>query len=101
MVHDQGDRIIGAHWNKTALPILGECMSCFMYLVIVIGYSHNNCSAVSVYICRFACIAYLLCIMCESNQEEISKAVAGRRCSLVLTPTQDEQMKRLITKLLK
>lgn len=34
-------------------------------------------------------------------QEEISKTVAGRRCSLVLTPTQEQLMVELITKLLK
>ncbi|CAM9253745.1 unnamed protein product, partial [Laminaria digitata] len=35
------------------------------------------------------------------QDEEISKAVSGRRCSLVLTLSQDQQMKELITKLLK
>lgn len=34
-------------------------------------------------------------------QEEISKAIAGRRCSLVLSATQEQQMVELITKLLK
>lgn len=34
-------------------------------------------------------------------QEDITKAIAGRRCSLVLTPTQEHQMVELITKLLK
>lgn len=34
-------------------------------------------------------------------QEEITKAIAGRRCSLILTPTQESQMVELITKLLK
>eukprot|EP00904_Undaria_pinnatifida_P006940 jgi/Undpi1/3376/HiC_scaffold_15.g06749.m1 len=35
------------------------------------------------------------------EDEEIVKAVSGRRCSLVLTVSQDQQMKELITKLLK
>ncbi|CAB1105840.1 unnamed protein product [Ectocarpus sp. CCAP 1310/34] len=35
------------------------------------------------------------------HDEEITKAIAGRRCSLVLTPTQENQMVELITKLLK
>ncbi|CAM9310140.1 unnamed protein product [Ectocarpus sp. 12 AP-2014] len=35
------------------------------------------------------------------QDEEITKAIAGRRCSLVLTPTQENQMVELITKLLK
>ncbi|CAM9343001.1 unnamed protein product, partial [Hapterophycus canaliculatus] len=35
------------------------------------------------------------------QDEEISKAIAGRRCSLVLSPTQEQQMVELITKLLK
>lgn len=34
-------------------------------------------------------------------QEEISRAIAGRRCSLVLTPNQDQLMVELITKMLK
>ncbi|CAN0114314.1 unnamed protein product [Pylaiella littoralis] len=35
------------------------------------------------------------------QDEDISKAIAGRRCSLVLSPSQNEQMVHLITKLLK
>eukprot|EP00752_Nemacystus_decipiens_P008777 g7832.t1 len=35
------------------------------------------------------------------QDEDISKAIAGRRCSLILSPTQEHQMVELITKLLK
>lgn len=40
-------------------------------------------------------------VVLPQTQEDINKAIAGRRCSLVLSPTQENQMVELITKLLK